>query len=37
MKVGLGIEKDVNNVKHLRSIIGYDKIDDRFQSCLHLH
>lgn len=24
MKVGLGIEKDVNNVKHLRSIIGYD-------------
>ena len=24
MKVGLGIAKDVNNVKHLRSIIGYD-------------
>ena len=24
MKVGLGITKDVNNVKHLRSIIGYD-------------
>ncbi|MEC8363984.1 MAG: mandelate racemase/muconate lactonizing enzyme family protein [Bacteroidota bacterium] len=24
MKVGLGISKDVSNVKHLRSIIGYD-------------
>ena len=24
MKVGLGIAKDINNVKHLRSIIGYD-------------
>ena len=24
MKVGLGVTKDVNNVKHLRSIIGYD-------------
>ncbi|MEC7286317.1 MAG: mandelate racemase/muconate lactonizing enzyme family protein [Bacteroidota bacterium] len=24
MKVGLGISKDVSNVKHLRSIVGYD-------------